>query len=160
SSNPRSTTEREARCNYFHLPTDDQSARHTCTKGAPRWWPAGDLEASVVLTLAKLGSGVVEYLERMVARGVEEYYVNAKEARGQWLGHSASRLGLGGMVDGDEFNRVLSHGHPVDGMRLTEGKSVPRVVGFDATFGAPKSVSLLFALGPRDASNEVRNAHD
>src|SRR5581483_4611306 len=31
---------------------------------------------------------------------------------------------------------------------------------FDATFCAPKSVSLLFALGSPEVSNEVRNAHD
>jgi len=34
------------------------------------------------------------------------------------------------------------------------------VAGFDATFSAPKSVSLLFALGGPETSNEVRNAHD
>ena len=43
---------------------------------------------------------------------------------------------------------------------MTTGKSAPRVVGFDATFCAPKSVSLLFALGAPEVSNEVRNAHD
>jgi conjugative relaxase-like TrwC/TraI family protein len=113
-----------------------------------------------LLTLAKLGPGAVEYFEQMVARGVEEYYLNAKEAPGQWLGDSLEHLGLDGTVDGDEFHRVLAHAHPADGTRLTDGKSEPKVVGFDATFGAPKSASLLFALGPRAASNEVRNAHD
>ena len=113
-----------------------------------------------MLTLAKLGPGAVEYFEQMVARGVEEYYLNAKEAPGQWLGDSLEHLGLDGTVDGDEFHRVLAHAHPADGTRLTDGKSVPKVVGFDATFGAPKSASLVFALGPRGASNEVRNAHD
>ncbi len=36
----------------------------------------------------------------------------------------------------------------------------PKVVGFDATFSAPKSVSLLYALGSPEVSNETRNAHD
>jgi conjugative relaxase-like TrwC/TraI family protein len=110
--------------------------------------------------LAKLGPGVVDYLEQMVARGVEEYYSNAGEAPGQWLGDSAPHLDLDGTVDGDEFRRVLSGAHPTTGEQLTEGKSSPKVVGFDATFCAPKSVSLLFALGGREASNHVRNAHD
>jgi conjugative relaxase-like TrwC/TraI family protein len=113
-----------------------------------------------VLSLAKLGPGVVDYLEEMVARGVEEYYLNAKEAPGQWLGDSAAHLDLDGVVDGDEFRRVLSHSHPQTGALLTDEKSSPKVVGFDATFCAPKSVSLLFALGVPEASNEVRNAHD
>jgi conjugative relaxase-like TrwC/TraI family protein len=113
-----------------------------------------------LLSLAKLGPGVVDYLEEMVAQGVEEYYVNAKEAPGQWLGRSLRHLELDGTVDGDEFRRVLSHTHPATGNRLTDGMSSPKVVGFDATFCAPKSVSLLFALGAREASNEVRNSHD
>jgi len=43
---------------------------------------------------------------------------------------------------------------------LTRSRSHPQVAGFDATFSAPKSVSLLFALGDPETSNEVRNAHD
>ncbi len=43
---------------------------------------------------------------------------------------------------------------------MTGGRSHPAVAGFDATFSAPKSVSLLFALGGPEASNEARNAHD
>jgi conjugative relaxase-like TrwC/TraI family protein len=113
-----------------------------------------------VLSLAKLAAGGVEYYEQMVAQGVEEYYANAKEAPGQWLGSSLTHLGLDGTVDGDEFRRVLSGTHPSTGARLTDGKSVPKVVGFDATFCAPKSASLLFALGAPEVSNEVRNAHD
>lgn len=113
-----------------------------------------------MLSLAKLGPGGVDYLERMVARGVEEYYTLGKEAPGQWLGHSAALLGLDGEVNVQAFRRVLLHAHPDDGAMLTDGKSSPKVPGFDATFCAPKSVSLLFALGPPEASNEVRNAHD
>src|SRR3546814_15983232 len=44
--------------------------------------------------------------------------------------------------------------------RLTAARSVPTVAGFDVTFCAPKSVSLLFALGRPDVSNAVRNAAD
>lgn len=112
------------------------------------------------MSLAKLGAGVVDYLEEMVARGVEEYYANAKEAPGEWLGQSSTRLGLDGVIDADDFRRVLSGAHPDTGERLTSGKSMPKVVGLDATFCAPKSASLLFALGGSEVSNEARNAHD
>src|SRR5687767_8101633 len=113
-----------------------------------------------MLSLAKLGPGVVDYLEEMVAQGVEEYYANTKEAPGAWLGQSRGRLDLDGVIAVDDFRRVLSGVDPVTGERLTAGKSVPKIVGFDATFCAPKSVSLLFALGRPEVSNEVRNAHD
>ena len=113
-----------------------------------------------MLSLAKLAIGAVDYLEEMVARGVEEYYTAGKEAPGQWLGDSAALLGLDGVVDAEDFRRVLAHAHPETGARLTDGKSLPKVPGFDATFCAPKSASVLFALGDPETSNEVRNAHD
>ena len=58
------------------------------------------------------------------------------------------------------LGRVLGHVDPSGTYRLTGSRSVPVVAGFDATFCAPKSVSLLFALGDPEVSNEVRNAHD
>src|SRR5688572_20989469 len=96
----------------------------------------------------------------MVADGLEEYYTNAREAPGVWMGRSAERLGLVGEVDGEALHRVLDHRDPRTGTRLTRAQGAPKVPGFDATFCAPKSVSLLFALGDPEISNEVRNAHD
>jgi conjugative relaxase-like TrwC/TraI family protein len=110
--------------------------------------------------LATLHPGAEDYLEQQVARGLEEYYLGVKEAPGEWMGGGAERLGLDGEVDGEAFRRVLSHADPLTGVRLTTGRSQPKVVGFDATFCAPKSVSLLYALGRGEVSNEVRNAHD
>ncbi len=116
---------------------------------------------SVVLSLGKLAPGQQQYYLDTVARGVEEYYTGAKEAPGQWVGSAASQLGLAGEVDAEELGRVLEHVDPKTGTyRLTGSRSVPVVAGFDATFNAPKSVSLLFALGDPEVSNEVRNAHD
>jgi len=96
----------------------------------------------------------------MVADGLEEYYTGAREAPGQWMGRSAERLGLSGEVDAEALHRVLDHRDPVSGTRLTRAQGAPKVPGFDATFCAPKSVSLLFALADPETSNEVRNAHD
>ena len=77
-----------------------------------------------------------------------------------WMGAGAARLGLEGEVDALELGRVLSHVDPHGGFNLTGGRSAPKVVGFDATFSAPKSVSLLYALGSPEVSNIVRNAND
>jgi conjugative relaxase-like TrwC/TraI family protein len=113
-----------------------------------------------VLSLGKLARGQQQYYLDTVARGAEEYYTGAKEAPGQWVGSAAVRLGLEGEVDADALGRVLDHVHADGDYRLTAARSVPVVAGFDATFCAPKSVSLLFALGEPDVSNEVRNAAD
>ncbi|MGQ0618101.1 MAG: MobF family relaxase [Acidimicrobiia bacterium] len=112
------------------------------------------------MSLGKLGPGQQAYYVDSVARGLEEYYTGAKEAPGPWLGTTAARLGLTGEVDPEHLARVLANEHPTEGWRLTSSKSVPVVAGYDVTFCAPKSVSLLFALGDPEVSNEVRNAAD
>ncbi len=113
-----------------------------------------------MLSLGKLAPGQQEYYIDTVARGAEEYYTGAKEAPGQWVGAAAGRLGLEGEVDAEVLANVLGHVDPTGVYRLTAARSVPTVAGFDVTFCAPKSVSLLFALGRPDVSNEVRNAAD
>jgi conjugative relaxase-like TrwC/TraI family protein len=73
---------------------------------------------------------------------------------------SAARLGLAGEVDAEALRSILESRDPMGGARLTRAQGAPKIPGFDATFCAPKSVSLLFALGDPEVSNEVRNAHD
>jgi conjugative relaxase-like TrwC/TraI family protein len=113
-----------------------------------------------VLSLGKLAAGQQQYYEQEVARGLDEYYSGEKEAPGQWMGQATGRLGLKGEVGSVEFERVLSHQDPATGVPLADGRMQPKVVGFDATFSAPKSVSLLYAIGSPEVSNQVRNAHD
>jgi conjugative relaxase-like TrwC/TraI family protein len=113
-----------------------------------------------VLSLGKLAPGQQQYYLDTVARGAEEYYTGGKEAQGRWLGAGAAGLGLEGEVTADALHRVLSHADPFTGESLTSGRSVPKVAGIDATFCAPKSVSLLFALAGPDIAREVRDAHD
>ncbi len=113
-----------------------------------------------MLSLGKLAPGQQHYYLETVARGAEEYYTGAKEAPGEWTGRSAERLGLSGEVDPDALRLVLESRDPTTGERLTRAQSASKIPGFDATFCAPKSVSLLFTLGEPEASNEVRNAHD
>jgi conjugative relaxase-like TrwC/TraI family protein len=113
-----------------------------------------------VLSLGKLGPGQQQYYLDTVARGLEEYYTGAKEAPGVWVGSGSARLELSGEVDAEALHRVLEHVDPSGMYRLTGSRSVPVVAGFDVTFCAPKSVSLLFSLGSPEVSNEVRNAAD
>ena len=113
-----------------------------------------------MLSLGKLAPGQQQYYLDTVARGAEEYYTGAKEAPGQWVGRGAERLGLEGEVDPDALGHVLGGRDPRVGLPLTRAQGAPSVPGFDATFCAPKSVSLLYSLGDPETSNEVRNAHD
>ena len=108
-----------------------------------------------VLSVWKLGHGQGAYYLNAVAEGVEDYYVGG-EAPGRWI-VSSNTLGLAGDVAGDDLHAVLSGRDPSTGTRLGQPHTVP---GFDLTFRAPKSVSVLFGVGDPGVARQVSDAHD
>lgn len=113
-----------------------------------------------MLNIGKLARGQQGYYLNSVAKGVEDYYVGSGEAPGYWLGGGSVDLGLEGRVLERDLTPVLEGVHPATGEVMARRHHKTRMPGFDLTFRAPKSVSLLHALGPKEASNEVVNAHD
>jgi conjugative relaxase-like TrwC/TraI family protein len=109
----------------------------------------------VVLNLHQLGHGGEAYYLDQVVSGVEDYY---GEAPGYWLA-SSHQLGLEGTVDGDELRAVLSGVDPSTGQQLHAARN-RKVPGWDLTFRAPKSVSILWALSDDAVSGEIAAAHD
>jgi conjugative relaxase-like TrwC/TraI family protein len=111
-----------------------------------------------VLSIGKLGAGQQSYYLESVSNGVEDYYSGRGEAPGRWVGAGAPVLGLDGRVNGDDLRAALEGVDPTTGTALGRARS-DRVPGFDLTFRAPKSVSVLFGLGGFEASAEVHSAH-
>src|SRR5690349_5803510 len=122
-----------------------------------------------MLSIGKLAVGQADYyLEQAhgavtragaVSSGVEDYYVGGPEAPGVWIGDGSRRVGLVGQVDAMRLDRVLSGQHPASGEPL--GRVLrQRVPGFDLTFSAPKSVSVLFGVGDDELRGVIRDAHD
>ena len=113
-----------------------------------------------MLSIAKLVARAEDYYLRTVAAGREEYYTGAGESAGYWLGEGARLLGLSGEV-APEHLRTLLAGVSPQGEILTAGgvAQTSRVAGFDLTFSAPKSVSLLYGLSDRHVSATVRAVH-
>lgn len=112
-----------------------------------------------MLNIGRLGPDGADYYLSQVMSGVEDYYTGSGEAPGYWLGSEGEALGLVGLVDADDLATVLDGCDPASGESLgaQRGRKVP---GFDLTFRAPKSVSILWGLGRREVSDEVRRAHD
>ncbi len=88
------------------------------------------------------------------------------EVPGTWSGRQAAALGLAGHVDADRLEALLSGRDPVTGMLLgrelvdrvtADGRVVKAVSGFDATFSAPKSLSVWWALS---GDTGLLEAHD
>ena len=89
------------------------------------------------------------------------YYLQSGEPRGVWLGDGAPMLGLSGEVDDDAFLALIAGMDPHRPDRhLGRRYNEDSVRGFDVTASAPKSVSILFALGDDDIRREVLDAHD
>ena len=88
------------------------------------------------------------------------YYLDGDEPPGRWWGRGADQLGLTGDVDADAFHALLAGLHPATGTRLGRRFGEGSVRGFDATFSAPKSVSVLFGVGDQNLRQAVTDAHD
>lgn len=114
-----------------------------------------------MLNIGKLGHDAAAYYLETVASGVEDYYLHAGEAPGQWLGAGADALALRGEVRAEDLRRILDGNDPRNAAALGNAQGGrERLPGYDLTFRAPKGVSLLFALGEGEVSREVKQGHE
>ncbi|HVR79666.1 MAG TPA: MobF family relaxase [Acidimicrobiia bacterium] len=95
------------------------------------------------------------YTERLPS-----YYLDGGEPPGRWWGRGAADLALEGDIDAERFLAVMAGRDPDTGADLGRRFGEASVRGFDATFSAPKSVSLLWALGDEQTQDAVLGAHD
>ncbi|MBV1932030.1 MAG: relaxase domain-containing protein [Porticoccaceae bacterium] len=79
----------------------------------------------------------------------EDYYISGGEPAGQWAGLGARLLGLQGQVDTNDFRSVF-RGYAPDGTALCENPGDDHRAGWDLTFSAPKSLSVLWARSDAD----------
>ena len=100
----------------------------------------------------------------------ENYYTQGDQIRGQWHGKLAAKWGLKGEVSEEHFQRLSEGQHPTTGAQLVRHRAAREYVnergekvkamehraGWDATFSAPKSVSLTALIG---GDERVRQAH-
>ncbi len=94
-------------------------------------------------------------------RGPVDYYLDPDEPAGRWWGDGRQAMGVSGEVAPEELRAVLEGSHPVTAQRLGRSFGDSSARGFDATFSAPKSVSVLWALTPDPwVRAEVLAAHD
>lgn len=89
----------------------------------------------------------------------EDYYQQGGEPPGIWQGRGAVALGLGETVDKAAFASLFT-GHDPAGYPLVQNAgSATRQPGWDLTFSAPKSVSVLWSQLPAELGAEIRAAH-
>jgi conjugative relaxase-like TrwC/TraI family protein len=93
--------------------------------------------------------------------GQDDYYLRDREPPGGWAGEGAARLSLAGPVTKSEFQAALKGIDPRTGERLAAlgGRVQDHATGWDMTFSAPKSVSVLWALSEVRERPAIEGAH-
>src|SRR6185437_3505682 len=100
----------------------------------------------------------------------QNYWSQKQSIEGEWQGKLAGQLGLAGDVSPLAFSRLSEGQHPLTGEQFVQhraahqykdesGKTVTSMehrAGWDATFSAPKSVSLTALVG---GDYRIRAAH-
>lgn len=76
----------------------------------------------------------------------DNYHTGGQEGPSAWGGEGAAALGLSGHVDAGVFTAVLD-GRLPGGVTIAAGGNGTRLKGFELTFNAPKSVSLVALIG-------------
>ncbi len=125
-----------------------------------------------MLTISKpLSTGQAHsYHEQDFANSEQNYYSEARRVAGVWHGKLAAEWALGALVSGEQFYRLAEGQHALTGEQLVrhrvateyrnrQGKKVQSAkhrAGWDATFSAPKSVSITALVG---GDEMVRDAH-
>jgi conjugative relaxase-like TrwC/TraI family protein len=125
-----------------------------------------------MLTISKpLSAGQAQtYHKEEFANAQENYYSDGDRIRGEWHGRLAQEWGLRGEVQEEHFQRLANGQHPLTDEQLVRhqtareylnarGETVSTMehrAAWDATFSAPKSVSLSALVGGDEA---VRQAH-
>lgn len=114
-------------------------------------------------------AGYARYLEgKTVAPERGDYYLSPdgelREAPGRWLSdrHTLGRLGIEGSAPalGEDFVALMEGRDPQTGKWLRpEGAGGGRGGGIDTTFSAPKSVSVVWALGDPWQREQIEQAH-
>jgi conjugative relaxase-like TrwC/TraI family protein len=125
-----------------------------------------------MLTISKpLSAGQAQsYHQKEFTAREQNYWSQRGVVAGEWQGRLAAPLGLAGAVSAEDFTKLSQGQHPDTGEQLVrqrasyeyqdaDGKTIKTMehrAGWDATFSAPKSVSLTALVG---GDNRVREAH-
>ena len=108
------------------------------------------------ISARKIASAALGYYRNM---GEDDYYARDGEGPGRWEGRGAERLSLEGPVEKSAFEAALSGRDPKIGTRLVQANGPAHSAGWDMTFSAPKSVSVLWALSPDADRKVIETAH-
>jgi Ti-type conjugative transfer relaxase TraA len=92
-------------------------------------------------------------------RGAEDYYTGSGRTQGLWLGSGAAELHLAGDVNEQAFDHLAAGFHPEAGDALVQRAGNSHRPGWDLTFSAPKSVSVVWGIAEENQREAIERAH-
>lgn len=110
-----------------------------------------------MLSVAPLAGTVNYYLELATL----DYYQTGGEPVGRWCGKGAEDLNLKGQVE-EAVIRNIAAGFSADGSKklVQNAGKENRQTGWDLTFSAPKSVSVLWSVASPEMRTSIQEAQD
>lgn len=110
-----------------------------------------------MLSIGRMTGGSESYYTNLAR---EDYYMQGGEPPGVWWGRGAVKFGLTGTVNKKQLSHLFE-GFSVDAKRklVPNARLKGRCSGFDCTFSAVKSVSILWALSDLKARSIISKAH-
>lgn len=108
-----------------------------------------------MLSIGAMKSGQQDYYQSLAQ---EDYYLEGGEPPGKWLGQGAKALGLAGVVRSQELSASFRGFSSAERKLVQNAGKSNRQPGWDLTFSAPKSVSVLWSQLDGPKQREVQKA--
>ena len=110
-----------------------------------------------VKSIGAADSDIAKYYEQLAQ---DNYYRLDGEPPGHWHGSLTKGLDMLGYVKPGQLARMFMGCHPLTDFPLADNAGTAHKAGWDLTFSAPKSVSVLWGIDNESVSNEITNAHN
>ncbi|MFA7281086.1 MAG: MobF family relaxase [Sterolibacterium sp.] len=113
-----------------------------------------------MLSIKSLGSADSDLAAYYESLARDDYYYAGGEPPGRWHGRLAVHLDLFGNVKSGQLAKAFRGRHPLTEQDLAGNAGDGHKAGWDLTFSAPKSVSLMWAVSGQEHQTKIAQAHD
>ena len=108
-----------------------------------------------MLSIGTMGKGQERYYLDLAR---EDYYLEGGEPPGRWWGRGAGLLGLKTVVEREDLSRLFQGFGPGGKPLVQNAGKDNRQCGWDLTFSAPKSVSVLWSQADQETRRIIQEA--
>lgn len=113
-----------------------------------------------MLSIKSLGVAESELAHYYESLARDDYYYAGGEPPGRWHGRLAADLDLFGNVKSNQLARAFRGLHPLTERDLAANAGDGHKAGWDLTFSAPKSVSIVWSISDQEHQTAIAKAHD